>query len=65
MEGAAAAPIQAGSEIVIEVSGFRNPIETGIVEGFTIQTEIRRGKEKYAVDQGTTSVSVSEYALLS
>jgi len=36
MEGAAAAPIQPGSEIVIEVSGFRNPIESGVVDDFRI-----------------------------
>ena len=53
------ADITAGTNIVFEVSGFRNPISTAEKDGFSIQT---LAGDSGTVDTGTSSVQVSTAA---
>lgn len=63
--GGAGAEIPAGSQIALEVTGFKNPIDTSIVSGFKISTQIQSGTNFFMIDQGVTTLQVKEYATLS
>ena len=65
ISGGAAAEISAGTEIVFEVTGFKNPIDTSVVSGFKISTQIQSGTDFYMIDSGETTLKVNEYAVLS
>ena len=63
---AAPSTIPGGIDLAFEVTGFKNPIEAGYVDGFGIRTAIRSGSDYYDIDIYTTSLSsITEYALLS
>lgn len=38
--GGASADIVAGSEIVFKVTGFRNPIDTSVIKGFKVSSQV-------------------------
>lgn len=57
--------IDAETELSFEVSGFKNPIEAGYVNGFQIQTKILQGSEFFVIDEDVTQLTVSKYATLS
>ena len=61
-----AAPVEIlpDTELSFTVTGFKNPIETGYVEGFKIWTAVRTGSNFFTVDEAVTSLTVSEYAKL-
>ena len=65
VSGATPALIPADTEVAFTLSGFKNPIETGFVDGFKISTRVRSGSDFYVVDEDVSSLTVSEYATLS
>ena len=65
VSGATPALIPADTEVAFTLSGFKNPIETGYVDGFKISTRVRSGSNFYVVDEDVSSLTVSEYATLS
>lgn len=56
--------IRPGTDIAIIVTGFKNPIDTREVVGFTVTSLVRSNGKFYPIDHGTGSVQVSEYALI-
>jgi hypothetical protein len=53
-----------GVELVFSVTGFKNPIDTSLVTGFVLQTAIQTKTGTYIIDEGTSSLFVSDYATL-
>ena len=64
VEGAAPTEIKKGLQIQFDISGFKNPIQTGVMAGFTAMTKIMHDDEYYTVDYGETTFEVREYATL-
>ena len=62
---AAPAEIPADTEVAFTLSGFKNPIEAGYVDGFKLSTRIRSGSEFYVIDQDVASLEVTEYTTIS
>ena len=56
--GGATADILKDSEIVFKVTGFRNPIDTSMVSGFKISTQIEVNNQYWTIDQGQTTLQV-------
>jgi hypothetical protein len=54
--------IKAGEMVSIKVQGFKNPIDTGLVEGFTVTSMIKEENEFYPIDMGKGTLQVSEFA---
>jgi hypothetical protein len=46
------------------VTGFKNPIQTGEISGFTATTKVQKEGVWYAVDFGEATLEVSNYATL-
>lgn len=44
--------ISANTEISILVTGFKNPIDTGLVTGFTVTSMVRSKGVNYPIDSG-------------
>jgi hypothetical protein len=44
--------ISANTEITIQVTGFKNPIETGLITGFTVTSMVRGKEVNYPIDTG-------------
>ena len=64
VQNSAPATLAAGIELGFEVTGFKNPIETGYVDGFIIKTAVRSGSEFFTVDEDFAGLTVTEYATL-
>lgn len=66
VSGIAPTQLSSGIELAFQVSGFKNPIDTGFVFGFKIQTAIQsKSGEFFIIDEADTSISVSNFAQLS
>lgn len=48
----------------VSVSGFRNPIDTGVYNGFFVTSMLNSGGENYPIDTGSGIVKVTDYALI-
>lgn len=49
--------IDADTTLKFSISkGFRNPIDTGVKEGFVVYTAIKTGQKFYKVDISTTTI---------
>lgn len=60
------AEIIGGTEVSITVTGFKNPIDTSAVSGFTIESLIEGSDgELYNIDIGSASVQAFTPATLS
>ena len=57
--------IAAKTELSFTVTGFKNPIEAGYVDGFKIQTAILYGSDFFIIDEDETSLTVMQSATLS
>ena len=62
---AAPALIPADTEVAFTLSGFKNPIEAGYVDGFKISTRVRSGSDFFVIDQDETGFEISEYTTIS
>ncbi len=49
-------------QIKIRVTGFKNPIDSGVVKGFEITSLVRANNQFYAIDFGVGIFSVQNYA---
>ena len=46
----------------ISVSGFRNPLDTGVYRGFFVTSMLNSGGENYPINTGSGIVQVTDYA---
>jgi hypothetical protein len=46
----------------VTVSGFRNPMDTGVYPGFFVTSMFRSGGENYPINTGSGIVQVTDYA---
>jgi hypothetical protein len=59
MYGAATSEITKGLQIKFNISGFKNPIQSGVISGFTATTKILYEEEWYAIDYGEATLEVT------
>lgn len=64
VEGAAPSDISKGLQIKFNISGFKNPIQSGVISGFTATTKIMYEDVWYAIDFGEATLEVTQYATL-
>ena len=64
IHGGVPSQITAGSDIIISMTGFKNPIDTALKEGFEITSYQRVGGEDFPIDFGKGSLKVEEYAVI-
>lgn len=62
VQKAFAVKISSGTEMSFTVTGFKNPIEASLIDGFRIETAERFGAEFYTIDADSTSLAVSQFA---
>ena len=62
VQKAFAVKIAKGTEMSFTVTGFKNPIEASLIDGFKIETAERFGPNFYTIDEDITSLAVSQYA---
>ena len=65
--GAVSEDLSPNTEVSIRVTGFKNPIDTGLVDGFQVISAQQQQQYGvfYAIDRGTGTLQVTEYARIS
>jgi len=52
ISGGVTSDITPGTDISLVVTGFKNPIDTGVVTGFTVTSMVKTGNIYYPIDTG-------------